>query len=95
MAKADIVVNEPRTPVAKTAIAPSLNAVPAAIAPKIEPSNSEPRRFIPAVAYGPESGSNELCIEYLSEAPMAPPTATNANSRISMHPHRHMTFDFF
>jgi len=95
MAKADIVVNEPRIPVAKTAIAPSLNAVPAAIAPKIEPSNREPSRFTPAVAYGPESGSNELCIEYLSEAPMAPPTATNTNSRISMQRHRDMTFDFF
>ena len=95
MAKVDIVVNEPRAPVAKKAIAPSLNAVPAAIAPKIDPSNSEPRRFTPAVAYGPEAGSNELCIEYLSEAPMAPPTATNANSRISMQRHRHMTFDFF
>ena len=74
MAKADIVVNEPRTPVAKTAIAPSLNAVPAAIAPKMEPSNSEPRRFTPAVAYGPEAGSNELCIESVSYTHLTLPT---------------------
>ncbi len=84
MANADIVVNDPRTPVPNIATVPSLNAAPAAMAPKIEPNKREPRRFTPTVAYGSEPGSNELCIEYLSEAPMAPPIATNAKSRMSM-----------
>ena len=50
MANADIVVNDPRTPVAKIAITPSLTVIPADIAPNIIPKRSEPNRLTVIVA---------------------------------------------
>ncbi len=54
MAKVDIVVKAPSSPVPTNKTLPSLITVPAAMAPKRTPSSRDPTRFTPNVAYGAE-----------------------------------------